>query len=125
MKILSLEHVQIAMPAGEEEKARAFFVGLLGFYEIQKPAELAARGGVWFQSENVKIHLGIELDFQPARKAHPAFLVDNLDGFISKIKSSGFKIDDSQPPLQGYKRVHIFDPFGNRIELMQRAEPWK
>ena len=120
MKILSIDHVQIAMPAGEEDKARAFYVELLGFTEIPKPPELVRRGGAWFQSGNVQLHLGVESDFRPARKAHPAFIVDNLDSLISNIRNAGYETDSSQPPLDGYKRAHIFDPFGNRIELMEK-----
>ena len=120
MKILSIDHVQLAMPAGEEEKARAFYVELLGFIEIPKPVQLAKRGGAWFQSGSVQLHLGVETDFRPARKAHPAFLVDDLDVLIAKVETSGYQIEPSQPPLEGYKRVHVFDPFGNRIELMEK-----
>jgi catechol 2,3-dioxygenase-like lactoylglutathione lyase family enzyme len=120
MKILSIDHVQIAMPTGEEEKARGFYIGLLGFSEIPKPPELAKRGGAWFQSENVQLHLGVEADFKPARKAHPALLVDDLDSLITKVQTSGYETDTSQPPLDGYKRAHVFDPFGNRIELMEK-----
>lgn len=120
MSILGIDHVQLAMPAGEEEKARQFFISLLGFHEVAKPAELAKRGGVWFESGNVQLHLGVETDFRPARKAHPAFLVDGLDGLVEQVRSAGFEIDTSQPPLDGYKRAHVFDPFGNRIELMQK-----
>ena len=120
MKILSIDHVQLAMPTGEEEKARAFFVNILGFTEIPKPAELAKRGGAWFESENIQLHMGIEVDFRPARKAHPAFLVDDLDGLIAKTQAAGYETDTSQPPLDGYKRAHVFDPFGNRIELMEK-----
>ncbi len=120
MKILSIDHVQIAMPAGEEDKARAFYIDILGFNEIPKPAELAKRGGAWFQSEIVQLHLGVEQDFHPARKAHPAFIVDDLNGLLTKAESAGYETDTSRPPLDGYKRAHFFDPFGNRIELMQR-----
>ena len=120
MKILSIDHIQIAMPAGEEEKAREFYINLLGFSEIPKPPELAKRGGAWFQSENVQLHLGVEADFKPARKAHPALLVDDLDSLIARVQRSGYETDTSQPPLDGYKRAHIFDPFGNRIELMEK-----
>ena len=120
MKILSIDHVQLAMPTGAEEKARAFFVNILGFTEIPKPAELARRGGAWFQSEAVQLHIGVESDFHPVRKAHPAFLVDDLDALISKAQSAGYETDTTQPPLDGYKRAHVFDPFGNRIELMQK-----
>jgi catechol 2,3-dioxygenase-like lactoylglutathione lyase family enzyme len=120
MTILSIDHVQIAMPPGEEDKARAFYIDLLGFVEIPKPAELAKRGGAWFRSQNVQLHIGVETDFKPARKAHPAFIVSDLDSLIATIQSAGYETDTSQPPLDGYKRAHVFDPFGNRIELMQK-----
>jgi catechol 2,3-dioxygenase-like lactoylglutathione lyase family enzyme len=120
MTILSIDHVQLAMRAGEEEQARAFYVKLLGFTEIPKPPELAKRGGAWFQSGNVQLHLGVESDFRPARKAHPAFIVDHLDTLIAKVQNAGYDTDTTQPPLDGYKRAHIFDPFGNRIELMEK-----
>src|SRR6266545_2557715 len=96
MTILSVDHVQIAMPAGEEEKARAFYVNILGFVEIPKPAELAKRGA-WFQSQNVQLHLGVETDFKPARKAHPAFVVSDLDLLITKVQVAGYETDTSQP----------------------------
>ena len=129
MTILSIDHIQLAMPVGEEEKARAFFINILGFHEIPKPAEFAKRGGVWFQnvptavelpSGTVQLHIGVEADFRPARKAHPAFIVDDLDSLIVKIQNAGYETDTTQPPLDGYKRAHVFDPFGNRIELMQK-----
>jgi catechol 2,3-dioxygenase-like lactoylglutathione lyase family enzyme len=120
MKILSIDHVQIAMPAGEEDDARAFYVGQLGFMEIPKPPELAKRGGAWFQAGSVQLHLGVETDFHPARKAHPAFVVEDLDALIAHVQNAGYETDISQPPLDGYKRAHVFDPFGNRIELMQK-----
>ena len=120
MKILSIDHVQIAMPSSGEESARAFYMDVLGFIEIPKPTELAKRGGVWLLSENVQLHLGIEQDFHPARKAHPAFIVDDLSSFIATAENAGFETDTSQPPLDGFKRAHVFDPFGNRIELMEK-----
>ena len=120
MKILSIDHIQIAMPPGEEAKARAFYVNVLGFTEIPKPPELAKRGGAWFESGTTQLHLGVEPDFRPARKAHPAFVVDDLDRLLAKIQAEGFEVDASQPPLDEYKRAHIFDPFGNRIELMEK-----
>jgi catechol 2,3-dioxygenase-like lactoylglutathione lyase family enzyme len=120
MKILSIDHIQIAMPSGEEAKARAFYVNVLGFTEISKPPELAKRGGAWFESGTTQLHLGVEPDFRPARKAHPAFVVDDLDTLLAKIQFEGFEVDASQPALDGYKRVHIFDPFGNRIELVEK-----
>jgi catechol 2,3-dioxygenase-like lactoylglutathione lyase family enzyme len=121
MKIISIDHVQLAMPAGEEEKARSFYIDVLDFVEIPKPPELAKRGGVWFQSDSIQLHLGVEADFRPARKAHPAFLVDDLRSIIEKVQHTGYEIDTAQPPLDGYKRAHIFDPFGNRIELMEKV----
>jgi catechol 2,3-dioxygenase-like lactoylglutathione lyase family enzyme len=120
MTILSIDHVQIAMPAGEEDKARAFYVEQLGFTETPKPPDLAKRGGAWFQTGNVQVHLGVEAEFRPARKAHPAFVVDDVDLLITRVQRAGYEIDPSQPPLDGYKRVHVFDPFGNRIELMEK-----
>lgn len=120
MKILAIDHVQIAMPVGEEERARAFYIELLGFTEIPKPPELAKRGGAWFQSGSVQLHLGVEADFRPARKAHPAFIVEGLDALITNAQSAGYETDISQPPLDGYKRAHVFDPFGNRIELLEK-----
>ena len=122
MSILRVDHVQLAMPNGGEKQARAFFVSLLGFREIPKPPELAKRGGAWFEAGTVQLHLGVEADFRPARKAHPALVVDDLDGLIAKLRSAGFETDTIQPPLDGYKRAHIFDPFGNRIELMEKVE---
>ncbi len=121
MPILSIDHVQIAMPPGEEDKARAFYIDILGFVEIPKPAELAKRGGAWFRSQNVQLHIGVETDFKPVRKAHPAFIVSDIDSLIAKVQSAGYEIDTSQPSLDGYKRAHVFDPFGNRIELMQKV----
>ena len=120
MKILSIDHIQIAMPPGQEAKARAFYVNVLGFTEIPKPPELAKRGGAWFESGTTQLHLGVEPDFRPARKAHPAFVVDDLDTLLAKIQAEGFEVDASQPALDGYKRAHVFDPFGNRIELMEK-----
>jgi catechol 2,3-dioxygenase-like lactoylglutathione lyase family enzyme len=120
MTILIIDHVQIAMPSGEEDRARAFYVDVLGFREIPKPAELAKRGGAWFQAQNVKLHLGVEADFRPARKAHPAFLVSDLEELLARVQAAGCETDTSQPLLEGYKRVHVFDPFGNRIELMEK-----
>ena len=102
MKILSIDHVQIAMPSGEEETARAFYVNLLGFTEIPKPPKLVKRGGVWFQSENVQLHLGVENDFRPARKAHPAFLVDDLEAILEKVQHAGEACrDDNHPARPG------------------------
>jgi hypothetical protein len=80
---------------------------LLGFAEIPKPAELAKRGGAWFESGNVQLHLGVEADFKPARKAHPAFIVDDLDSLVANAQAAGYETDTSQPPLDAYKRAHV------------------
>jgi catechol 2,3-dioxygenase-like lactoylglutathione lyase family enzyme len=121
MKITSIDHIQIAIPPGEEDTARSFYINVLGFTEIPKPTALVKNGGAWFQSDAVQLHVGIEKDFHPARKAHPAFIVTDLSAMLKKVEHAGFGIDHSQPPLDGYNRVHIFDPFGNRIELMERT----
>lgn len=120
MGIYALDHVQLAMPAGGEEQARAFFGGVLEMTEIAKPAVLAARGGVWFAAGAVQLHLGVEAEFRPAHKAHPALLVDDLDAMLVRLRAADVAISDNEPPLEGYRRLHIHDPFGNRIELMER-----
>jgi catechol 2,3-dioxygenase-like lactoylglutathione lyase family enzyme len=119
MTILALDHVQLSMPAGGEDRARRFYGELLGFIEIPKPASLAGRGGLWLRQGTAKIHLGIEPDFRPLKKAHPALLVDDLAALIAYLQSAGWEVDTSQPPLDGYKRAHVLDPFGNRLELME------
>jgi catechol 2,3-dioxygenase-like lactoylglutathione lyase family enzyme len=118
--VLGLHHVQLAMPAGHEDDARAFYAGLLGLVEVQKPEELRGRGGCWFRSGGgaVELHLGVEDDFRPARKAHPALLVDDLDALRGTLTAAGVEVvDDVQ--LRGHRRFHAFDPFGNRLELLQ------
>lgn len=120
MKIYAIDHVQLAMPAGEEAQARAFFCGVLGMTEVPKPAVLAARGGAWFAAGAVQLHLGVEAEFRPARKAHPALLVDDLAALTAALFAAGVAVVDNEPALEGYRRVHIHDPFGNRIELMEK-----
>jgi catechol 2,3-dioxygenase-like lactoylglutathione lyase family enzyme len=118
VSVRSIEHVQLAMPAGEEEAARAFYSGLLGIPEFPKPPHLARRGGCWFEDGALKIHLGVEADFRPAKKAHPALLVDGLGPLVERLRFAGVVIVDDEP-LEGYDRVYVSDPFGNRIELME------
>jgi len=118
MTVRSLDHIQLAMPPGREAEARAFYEGILGIPEIAKPAQLAARGGCWFERGPLKIHLGVEWDFRPARKAHPAFLVEDIGELARKIDAAGYRVVDDGP-AEGYKRVYAEDPFGNRIELME------
>jgi catechol 2,3-dioxygenase-like lactoylglutathione lyase family enzyme len=114
----AIDHVQLAMPAGRERDAREFYSGLLGLPEQVKPPHLAARGGCWFESETVKIHLGVDAEFRPARKAHPALLVHDLGALVDGLAAAGVEIVDDEP-LEGYERVYVYDPFGNRLELLE------
>jgi catechol 2,3-dioxygenase-like lactoylglutathione lyase family enzyme len=118
MRITGIDHVQLAMPAGQEEIAREFYARTLGIPEVPKPPELAKRGGAWFEAGPVKIHLGVEADFRPARKAHPALIVQDLATLVATLRSKGHEIV-SADGVDGWYRVHVFDPFGNRIELME------
>ncbi len=118
--VIRLDHVQLAMPAGRELEAIAFYRDVLGIPHVPKPAHLAARGGCWFERGDLKIHLGVEADFRPARKAHPAFIVDDVRSIARVATAAGFEVNDDEP-LDGFDRVYVSDPFGNRIELMQPA----
>ncbi|MGB7373014.1 VOC family protein [Pontixanthobacter sp.] len=117
--ITGIDHVQLAMPPGGEEDARAFFTGVLGLAEVPKPANLARRGGCWFVGGTAHIHLGVEETFSPAKKAHPALLVDDLEALKLRLAEKGVAFTAGKP-LENYIRGDISDPFGNRIELMQR-----
>jgi len=118
MRILRIDHVQLAMPAGREDEARAFYAGLLRLPEVPKPLALAGRGGVWFEDGAVRIHLGVDPAFQPARKAHPALVVHGLAALARRLGAAGVSVtpDDLLP---GVERVYVTDPFGNRIELIE------
>jgi catechol 2,3-dioxygenase-like lactoylglutathione lyase family enzyme len=116
--ITGIDHVQLAMPKGEEERATAFYQGVLGLKRAPKPPNLAGHGGCWFESAEVRIHLGVDPRFRPATKAHPALLVDDLATLVTAIRAGGYDIIEDEG-LEGYDRVFAFDPFGNRIELMQ------
>jgi catechol 2,3-dioxygenase-like lactoylglutathione lyase family enzyme len=117
-RVRRIDHILLAMPAGREKDAKAFYQDLLGIPEVAKPPQLAARGGCWFEAGELKVHLGVEKDFVPARKAHPAFTVDDLPGLMSNLKQAGYTLVEDAP-LEGYDRIFVDDPFGNRIELMQ------
>ncbi len=124
--VLRLDHVQLAMPLGEEAAAVAFYEGILGVQQVPKPANLAARGGCWFESDGppdsrLKIHLGVDDDFRAAKKAHPAFIVSDIHSLASAIEAAGFPVIDDER-LPGFDRIYTQDPFGNRIELMQPAD---
>ena len=118
MHIVGMDHVLLAMPAGREDDARAFYDQLLGIPEVAKPPQLAARGGCWFESRSVKVHLGVEENFAPAKKAHPAFIVQDLATLSRRLEAAGYELKVDQP-LEGFQRRYVSDPFGNRIELMQ------
>lgn len=117
-KVLSIDHVQLAIPKDSEDRARVFYRDLLGMKEIPKPEPLARRGGCWFTSGEAQVHLGVEEDFRPAKKAHPALVVEGFDKILAKCEKAGVasKMDAE---IDGRRRVHIFDPFGNRLELIE------
>jgi catechol 2,3-dioxygenase-like lactoylglutathione lyase family enzyme len=116
--LTALDHVQLALPAGEEAKARAFYEGVLGLSELTKPEPLQARGGCWFERGSVAVHLGVEAEFRPARKAHPAFVVSDLDALATNLTQAGYDAiwDESLLPI--IRRFYAFDPFGNRLEFL-------
>lgn len=118
VRIVRLDHVQLAMPAGREAEAVAFYDGLLGIPQVPKPPHLAARGGCWFERGDLKVHLGVDAQFSPATKAHPAFVVEDVRSLASALIEAGHRVADDEP-LEGYDRVYADDPFGNRIELME------
>ena len=119
MHLVAIDHIQLAMPAGREAEAREFYGTLLGLPEKQKPADLAQRGGVWFEQGTLKVHLGVDAEFRPARKAHPAFIVEDLQALRALLDGAGY------PSVDGERRdrlpnCYVEDPFGNRIELLAR-----
>ncbi|WP_262851191.1 VOC family protein [Mumia quercus] len=118
LAFVHLHHVQLAIPPGGEEECRAFWGDVLGMHELEKPPVLAARGGCWFRSGGFEIHLGVEDDFAPARKAHPGILVARIDDVAARLVASGVEVtwDDTFP---GHRRFYAADPFGNRLEFLQ------
>jgi len=117
--LLRIDHVQLAMPPGGEALAEGFYSGVLGLPRVPKPPRLAARGGCWFESTAVHVHLGVEDPFVAARKAHPAFVVDDLRGFVA-AHHLDVRWSDEVP---GTLRCHVDDPFGNRLELIDAGPP--
>jgi catechol 2,3-dioxygenase-like lactoylglutathione lyase family enzyme len=115
---MRIDHVQLAIPPGSEPDCRAFYCGVLGWTEMPKPPVLAARGGLWLDAGEAEVHLGVEADFRPARKAHPGFAVDHLDGLAARLKAAGHEVefDDALP---GVRRFYSYDPVGNRLEFVQ------
>lgn len=117
MELRSIDHVQVAGPPGCEPVARAFYGDLLGLRELPKPPSLAARGGVWFAVGRQELHVGVEQDFQPALKAHPAFSCADIDALAGRLEESGAPVhwDDAVPST---RRFYTADPFGNRLEVI-------
>lgn len=117
-RLTGLHHVQLAAPAGSEAVLRQFYVTVLGMSEVPKPPALAARGGAWFRSGSLELHIGVEDDFRPARKAHPGILVDDLDAVVLRLAEHGVQAGwDERFP--GFRRCYVADPHGNRLELLQ------
>jgi catechol 2,3-dioxygenase-like lactoylglutathione lyase family enzyme len=116
----SLHHVQLALPPGAEDACRAFYVGILGMVEVAKPPILAARGGLWVRADDLEIHLGVEQDFKPAKKAHPGIRVHDLAALARYLTDRDVDVtwDDDFP---GHRRFYAFDPPGNRLEFLQRV----
>jgi catechol 2,3-dioxygenase-like lactoylglutathione lyase family enzyme len=115
-----LHHVQLAMPAGGEDAARGFYGETLGMREVRKPEALRGRGGVWFASGGAEVHLGVEPGFAPARKAHPALVVSDLGAVLRRLAAAGCEALADEP-LPGLRRAYVADPFGNRVELVERT----
>ncbi len=113
----SIDHVQLAMPRGREDDARAFYLDVLGMQELPKPAELAKRGGCWFASGAVQLHLGVEDEFRPAKKAHPGLACADFDALTARLRERGYDVRDDDATAR--RRAFIDDPFGNRIELIE------
>ena len=118
-EILGLNHMQLEAPVGCEAAARAFFGDLLGLAEIEKPPNLRGRGGIWFACGAQQMHIGVVQQFEPRRKGHPALEVHDLDGWRVRLAAAGILIIEDEP-LPGWRRCYIADPWGNRIELMER-----
>ena len=121
MRIVALDHVQLGMPVGGEDIARAFYRDTLGLTEVAKPAALAARGGCWFAGDGVAVHLGAEPDFRPATRAHPALGVDDLARARERLVAAGATLTEDDSGLD-VARCYVHDPFGNRIELVDAGD---
>ena len=121
MLVVGLDHVQVAAPArpGVEDEARAFYRELLGLREIEKPSVLKAKGGLWCSLGQGELHVGLEEQFQPACKAHPALLVSKLAAVRERLAEAGVQIAEAEA-ISGANRCYVYDPFGNRIELIER-----
>ncbi|WP_336787114.1 VOC family protein [Paenibacillus sp. MMO-177] len=115
-----IDHVQLAAPEDCEQAARSFYADLLGWKEITKPDNLIKRGGAWFQCGTHQVHIGVQNDFIPAKKAHPAFQVQNLNALREYLHHKGVQvIDDHARSEEGVQRFYLNDPFGNRLEFLE------
>lgn len=120
MRFRAFDHVQLAMPPGGEDDARFFYVEVLGFSEIPKPANLAVRGGAWFRSDDaVAIHLGVDEEFHPATKAHPALICVDYDALLERLKRFNVQVVADETLADGRAHCYVSDPFGNRLEIIQ------
>ena len=117
--LLAYDHVQLAIPPGGEDRMRAFFVGLIGMVEVPKPDTLSPQG-CWFEAGEVSLHIGVDADFSPATKAHPAVLVSDLEDLRARLEAAEVECREDKP-VEGYRRFFADDPFGNRLEFMQRV----
>jgi catechol 2,3-dioxygenase-like lactoylglutathione lyase family enzyme len=115
---MRIDHVQVSCPAGGEEVARAFYRDALGMTELEKPAILAARGGCWFKDGSAEVHVGVEEDFHPAKKAHPALAVDDLDKCAQILTDGGYLVTWDNDSIPGRRRFHTADGHGNRVEIV-------
>lgn len=116
--ITGIHHIQLTAPRGSEATAREFYGALLGMREIEKPPELKKRGGVWFEFNGQQLHIGVEDNPVPQKKAHPAFVVAELDALRARLENAGYETRADELFI-GYKRFYVQDPFGNRIELVE------
>ena len=121
MRIVAIDHLQLAFPPGGEAAARTFYGEVLGLTELPKPEAMRARGGMWFQAGPVQLHLGVEPGMRPSAKAHPALVVTQLDAWIARLADAGCRWQDAGDELPGTRRGHTWDPFGNRIELIEAS----
>ena len=119
MTVLGFDHVQLAAPRGGEEAARAFYGAVLGMEELPKPEAIRGRGGVWFRAGDQELHIGVEEPFSPTRKAHPGLVVGDLETIRSRLVEAGHEPEDNAA-IEGVRRLFVYDPFGNRLELRQR-----
>jgi hypothetical protein len=119
--IAAVDHVQLAAPAGSEPALRRYYVDILGMTELPKPPVLAARGGCWFQAGPVQLHLGIEADFRPAKKAHPGLRVTDIEAFAERLEAHGAQVH-RDADLPGHRRFYSCDPVGNRLEFLEPVD---